>query len=183
MVWPLSCCVKTEETCGIRDGEFSDGLWRRPACRGDALDRAGDPRRLVALSAIRNWREIWRVGFHQQTVVGNESQQVVVDPLLECDDAAERNVPSRFEGRVGEGMRARKAVQDAADARSAGLAYHRCGIVLGLARVHDDRASSLARERELRGEGAALERARRVVVVVVEPALANGDGSPLHLRA
>ena len=37
----------------------------------------------------------------------------------------------------------------------------------------------LARERELRGERAALEVARRVVVVVVETTLADRDGAAL----
>src|ERR1035437_5174378 len=110
MVQALSCCVKTEETRRIRDREVADDLARNTSGGRYALDGPRDPRRLVPLSPMGNWSEIRRVGFDQQAVVRHESQQRVVRPLLECDDTAERNVPSRFEGRAGERVRARKAV-------------------------------------------------------------------------
>ena len=75
---------------------------------------------------------------------------------------------------LGQGVRSREAVEHAADPRVARLADHRRGVVLRLPGVDDHGAAGLARQRELVGEGATLLRARRVVVVVVEAALADG---------
>ena len=47
----------------------------------DALDRPGDPRRLVALAAIRDRREVRRVGLDQQAVVGHEPHESIVRPI------------------------------------------------------------------------------------------------------
>jgi len=66
-------------------------------------------------------------------------------------------------------------VQHAAHARRAGLAHHRGRVGIGVARMDDDRAIRFRGERELRREGTTLQLARRVVVVVVEAALADRD--------
>lgn len=68
-------------------------------------------------------------------------------------------------------------MQDPAHARGAGFGDHGRGIVLGVARVDDDRPIELARDRELRREGAPLQLARRVVVMGVETAFADRDGA------
>lgn len=48
-------------------------------------------------------------------------------------------------------------------------------VVFSLARMHHHRTMDLSRQRHLRREGCALCFARRVVVMVVEPAFADGD--------
>jgi hypothetical protein len=55
------------------------------------------------------------------------------------------------------------------------LGHERVRVVLGLARVHDDRKRELRGKLELRGERQPLAVPRRVVVVVVETALAHGN--------
>jgi hypothetical protein len=49
--------------------------------------------------------------------------------------------------------------------------------------LNDDRSGELTRERQLRGEGGPLDFTRRVIVVVVEAALANRNGAALALGA
>ncbi len=49
------------------------------------------------------------------------------------------------------------------------------GVVVGLARMDDQRQSGLARRRDMRAEAALLRLARRIVVVVVEPGFAERD--------
>lgn len=66
-------------------------------------------------------------------------------------------------------------MQHTAHAGGTGLTHHGGRIVLGLARVHDDGERVLLGERELRRERAPLQLARRMVVVVIEPALSDGD--------
>ena len=70
----------------------------------------------------------------------------------------------------------REAVQDDLQAlRLAGERRDR--VVLGRARVDDERLAELARELDLRGERALLVGARRVVAVVVEPGLADREAA------
>ncbi len=72
-------------------------------------------------------------------------------------------------------MRACKAVKHSNDSGSARLADHGPCVLFGVPGVHHDRAAKLPRQTELFGECAALFETRRVVVVVVESALTNGD--------
>src|SRR5437867_13434989 len=53
----------------------------------------------------------------------------------------------------------------------------RTGVVLGVARVHDDGAMELGGEGQLCLEGTPLLRTGRVVVVIVEPAFADRAGA------
>jgi hypothetical protein len=68
-------------------------------------------------------------------------------------------------------------MQHAAHAGAARLGHHGLGICLGLASVNDDRFGQITGERELRGEATSLLVSGRVVIVVIEPALADGDGA------
>lgn len=52
-------------------------------------DRERDIRWLVALSAVRNGREIRRIRLGEEPIVGDEAYQGVVGPLPKRDDAAE----------------------------------------------------------------------------------------------
>jgi hypothetical protein len=67
-------------------------------------------------------------------------------------------------------------VQDAEDAGGPGVANHRAGIVFGISGVDDYRLVHLIGERNLCREGDALRCARRIVVMIVESALADRHG-------
>ena len=60
------------------------------------------------------------------------------------------------------------------------LDHHRAGVILCIARVHHDRLLSVMSKRELPGKGPALLEPRRIVVVVVEAAFANGNCSVVN---
>lgn len=52
---------------------------------------------------MRDGREIGRIRFNQETVVGHEAQQRLIRPGLEGDDPGERDEPSGVEPGGGEG--------------------------------------------------------------------------------
>src|SRR5579872_7337059 len=61
-----------------------------------------------------------------------------------------------------------------------GLDDQGTGVVLGLARVHHDRAPGGRRQLQLIAEAVALPRSRTVIIVVVEPTLSDGDRAALE---
>jgi len=69
------------------------------------------------------------------------------------------------------------------DACGAGFRDHGAGVVFSVAGVDDDGFLALFGERELGGEGAALDVARGVVVVIVEAAFTDGRGTALEVGA
>ena len=71
-------------------------------------------------------------------------------------------------------------MQDSDNSRAVCLADHGSRIVLGVSGVDDYWPFHLVSERNLRREGGTLSITRRVVVVVVEAALANGDRPALE---
>ena len=73
-------------------------------------------------------------------------------------------------------MGTRIAVQDAEDAGRTGVANHRAGIVFRVSGVDDYGLVHLIGERNLRRECGALRLARRIIVVIVESALAHCHG-------
>jgi len=129
---------------------------------------------------MRNGSEVGCIRLDKYAVIGDRADNIVAAPVLERDDAAEGDVPACIECRAGEICSAGKAVQDAADAFPARLAYHRRGIVVRVARVHNDSTIETLRQLQLHRECPALSVARRVVVVVVESALADGDGTGIE---
>src|SRR3954469_24902117 len=60
------------------------------------------------------------------------------------------------------------------DSAAARFLDHRCRVVFSVADVDDDRLAVPAGQRELRGEGATLLIARRMIGVVIEPAFPDG---------
>ncbi len=70
-------------------------------------------------------------------------------------------------------MGARVAVQDSEDARNPGIADDRPGVVFRISRVDDDRLAHFGGERNLSRERGALGCARRIVVMIIESALAD----------
>ena len=65
-------------------------------------------------------------------------------------------------------------MEHALDASCSSLDYHRPSVILRVARVDDDRLGHLSCQSELLGERPPLLDARRVVVVIVETAFADG---------
>lgn len=126
---------------------------------------------------MRDGREVRRVRLDEQPVSRHEAQQVVVGPLAEGNDPAERDAPAKGECGLGKGVRPGIAVQHSADARRRGFADERERVALGVAGVNDNGKPRLGGQLELRRECGALRFAGGVVVVVVEPALADGDGA------
>jgi hypothetical protein len=134
-----------------------------------------DPGGLVSPAAKGNWRKIRGIGFRENPVIGHESKQVVIGPLAKGDDPAERHIPSRSDGRLGERVRARVAMHYASHTGGAGLRYHGKSIAFGIPRMNHDRHTGIRREFKLPGKCATLLRSRRVVIVVIESALPDGD--------
>ncbi len=70
-------------------------------------------------------------------------------------------------------MGARVAVQDSEDARNPGITDDRPRVVFRISRVDDDRLAHFGSERNLSRERGALGFARRIVVMIIESALAD----------
>ena len=68
-------------------------------------------------------------------------------------------------------------MEHAGHSRGTRFGHHRACVILGVARVNDNGALELARQRELFGESAALLETRRVIVVIIEAAFADRDGA------
>jgi hypothetical protein len=134
-----------------------------------------NPGRLVAFSAIGHWRQIGRIGFHEQPFTGDETQKVIIRPFFESHDPGKRDVPARIDRELGECVRSSVAMKDSDDAGSSRIPNHGPGVVFRFTRVYDDRLPHLGSERNLGGEHGALDFARRVVVVVVESTLSDRD--------
>ena len=127
-------------------------------------------------------RQIGRIRFDQQSIARDQSQQFVVRPFLEGDDAAERDVPTGIERERREIRTPRIAVKNANDCRRSCFADDRARIGFSVTRVHHYRFADFLRQRDLRREGGALRFARRIVVVIVETAFADGDGRTFEQR-
>jgi hypothetical protein len=167
---------QTEKALGVGRGGPSkvEGIVG-PGSR-DLRERVSDPRRLVPFPSEGNGCEIWGIGLHEQAIPRHQSQQVVVRPFLEGHDPAERDVPARLERELGQRTGARIAVQDAEDARGSSIANHRACVVFRVSGVDDYGLVHLIGERNLGRECRALHLARRIVVMIVESALADRDG-------
>lgn len=146
-----------------------------PASGGDPGQRVSDPRRLVPLSPEGNRRQVRRVGLHQQPVSRHEAEQIIIGPLVEGHYPAERHVPAGIKRELRQGMRAGVAMHDTNDASGPRLPDERLRVVFRLTRVNDDGPVHLAGERYLSGKRRALGLSRRIVVVIVESALADRD--------
>ena len=120
---------------------------------------------------MRDRREEGRIRLHEQSVVRDEAQERVVGPVPERHDATEGHIPSARERDFGEADAAGIAVQHASHAIPGRIAHHVTRIVLGIARMDDDRPVEFTRECKLRRKCLALAVAGGVVVVVVEATL------------
>ena len=77
----------------------------------------------------------------------------------------------------GQGMRAGVTVENADDARGTSLRHHVASVVLRIAGVYDDGPALVSGEPNLSGKRRELRLARRVVVVVIQPAFADSDSA------
>ena len=66
---------------------------------------------------------------------------------------------------------------------SAGFNHHCARIVFCITGMYDDREARFARKRKLCGECASLLQARRIVVVIVEPAFPDSHSARFHILA
>ena len=174
---------QTEETLAIGRGRASQVVDVVAAGSRDLGQSVSDPRRLVALAAVGHRRKIRRIGFDEQTIPRHEPEKIVVRPLVERHDAAERDVPAGIDGELREGVRPRIAMQHTDDSSCPRLADDRARVVLRVAGMDYHRAVRVGGECHLRGESRALRLARGVVVVVVEPALSHRNRAGLEERA
>jgi len=104
---------------------------------------------LVALAPVRDGREIGCIGLDEEPIVRNETQQRVVRPAVERDDAGKGDEPAGIECDTGQCVRAREAVHHPADALSPSVGDDRLGIGFRFARMHDRWAAKLPRESNL----------------------------------
>lgn len=86
-------------------------------------------------------------------------------------------MPAGFDGGQSQLVRAGIAVQDSADSALPCLYHHRACVVFGVACVDHERPARFRGQRDLRRESVALFGPWRVVVMVVEPALADCHGA------
>ncbi len=178
------CCAEgqTEEAPRVRGSDAAKLEGIVPASGCDLGERVSDPRRLVPLPPEGNGRQVRRVGLHQQPVSRHEAEQVVVSPLVEGHDSAERHVPPGIKRELRQGVRAGVAMEDTNDAIRPRLPDVGPRVVFRLSRVNDDGSVHLAGESYLSGKRRALGLSWRIVVVIVESALPDRDrGVPEEL--
>jgi len=143
----------------------------------ETCDRVSYPRRLVALPAKRHRRKVRRIRFCKNAIVRHEAQQVVVSPLAEGHDPTERNVPASFDCARRKVMGPGVTVKNAPDTRLRRLGNHGSGVCLRISGVYDHRQSHLAGKSQLLRKCASLLDPGRIVVMVVETALADRNRS------
>lgn len=170
---------QTEQTLSIGRGHRAKLLLVIAASGSEFIESSRYPRRLVSLSAVRYRREVRRIGLNQEAVSGHQPKEIVVRPLLEGHDPAERDVPTGGDGEFRQRFRSRVAVQDSDNSSNASLADCGSRIVLGVSSVDHDRTLHLVGKRNLRRESSTLSIAGRIIVVVVEPALPHRYGASL----
>lgn len=169
----MSHALEREQTPRVGNRVSSDDRRVHIPRLRDTCRRESDPRRLIAPSTMWDWRQIWRVGFYQNAVVGDATNHIVAVPVPERDNSAERYVPTGFERDTRQLDGTGETVKHATHPFCSGFADHVRGIFVGVAGVHHNRARESPGELELHRERATLQVARRVVVVVVESAFSD----------
>ncbi len=174
---------QTENSFSV-GGRLPPELLRIVAANGGDLRKSmRDPCRLVPFATVRHGGEVRGIGLDQKTIVRHQPEEVVVRPLVEGDDAAERHIPAGVDRVFCQRVRAGVAVQNADNTSSSCFTYDRARVVLRITSVNDYRTARFSSQGNLCGEGRALGLARRVVVVVVEATLAYRDGAGAKKRA
>ena len=153
-----------------------------PRRLGQECGGVGDEGRLAGLAAMRHGREERRVGFDQQPVERQPRRGLLQIPgVLERHDARDRDVEAQIQRDIGKSAARGEAMDDAGiGALPHFLAQDRGGIVLGIAGVDDDRQPGLARGGDMRAEARLLPVAVAMVVIIIEPALADADDARMR---
>ncbi len=161
----------------VRAGRPLDLGDRQAADLGEPRSDVGDVGRLVALAAKRLGREIGRVGLEQQALerhLAHRGAQLV--RALEREDAAEAEVEAELERPQRQLWARAVAVDHAREAAGRHLLLEDPDRVLvGIAGVDHERQPALPRGRDVDAKHPRLHVLRAVLVVVVEPALADAD--------
>ena len=166
---------RVKERPRIGDDLLPQQIGFDPANLGDARGRERHPRRFVAFSAMGNRGEIRRVGLNEDAVTRNCSDDIVACPILERDNATKRHVPAGIQGGSGEADAAGETVKHPDNPVVTSLLKD-CGCVaIRVARVDYNGERMFLPEFKLQYKRAALLIARCIVVMVVQPTLANGD--------
>ncbi len=122
-------------------------------------------------------RQVRGVGLDQEAVERHRAHGLAQRlGLLEGHDARERDEKAEIQGFLREVRRAGETMKNAGDSAFLdGAAENFCSIILGFAGVDDQRQPGLPGGIDMRLEPLALGRSFRIVVMVVETALADRD--------
>ena len=136
-----------------------------------------DERRFIALAAVGYGREIWCISFDQQAVHRHAlSRHLQFGGALEGQDAGQRDIEAEAERMAGELFARREAVQEAGESALPHFFREDRGcVVIGFARVNDERQACLARGSDVGAEAALLRFARAVLVIIIETRFADAD--------
>jgi hypothetical protein len=164
---------QTEEALRVRGSHASqlEGIVAA-SCR-ELRERVSHPCRLVPLPPEGDGGQIGGVGLHQQSVLWYEAEQIVVAPLVEGHNAAERHVPAGSKRELRQCMRPGVAVQNTDDAGASSFPKKLSRVVFCIPGVDHNRSALLGGESYLSGKRRSLRLPWRIIVVIVEPALSD----------
>jgi len=167
-----------EQRASVRVGARDDRSDVDAQYLGDDARGIGDVTDLVALAAVRDRREIRAVGLEDDRVESDLAHGVAQRLRgLERHHAADpQHQVQLARKQLGLGRRPGKTVHHAAlRARIVSVPQRGHEVVVRLPLMKDQRQRAVARVGELRREDGALDFARAVIVVIVEPGLADRD--------
>ena len=144
---------------------------------GNKAGGIGNERRLALLAAVRDRREERRVGFDQHLVSRQPfCRRLEVGRVLEGDDPRQRNEKAEVEALPRQFGRSGEAVEHAGYAPFPdGRGEDFGGVLFRISRVDHQRQSALPRSVDVGFETLALRGPVRLVVIIIEPALADRD--------
>src|SRR5215204_3642844 len=134
------------------------------------LDCMNNPCRLISLPAKRHRREIWRIRLGEDAITRHETEQLIVRPLFERYDSAERHIPACLQRDPCKLMGSGITMKDPDHTSLTCLADHCRRVLFSVTRVHNHRNAGLPCQRKLFREGPPLLEPRRVVVMVIQAA-------------
>ena len=159
-------CEQAEEV-GRRRGR--DRLDVDPAQARDLPGDVAHPRRLVALAAPRDRREVGAVGLDQHPLEGDALRDLLqLDGVPERDDAGERDVEAELHRLLGDLPGLGEAVHHSTDFGGTLLAHDREGVGGRRACVDDERPAGFARGADVHPKALALPLEVALAVVLNE---------------
>ena len=124
-----------------------------------------------------DWSEEGRIRLDEHAVRGEPLGRILQVPsVLEGHDPGKGDVEAQIESLSSQIRRAGEAMEHSGDATFPHCLPKDLGrVFLGVASVNDERKPALARRIDVRLEALVLRPTLRIVVMIVEPALADGD--------